>query len=513
MAPTTHAYKIIELIYPIFLDLCYMKLYHLKSSLILSFILSFSFSVKLKAQNNQTTEADNNVKNVEKNLMSWVITGSDSVWTLDERMKFYGIHGVSIAVVNDYKIQWAKGYGYMDKHNEQPVTTETLFQAASISKAINTMGIIKLYQDGKVDLYKDINTYLTSWKFPYEKKHEGKPVNLANLLSHTSGITAHNGKGFPGYEKGKNLPTIPQILNGEKPANTNGIKLYAVPDASYEYSGEGTLISQLALTDVTKQAYNDYMTKTIFEPLGMTHSYFIQPPTAEMDMRIAGGYDGKKQYIQGKYFVHPELSSAGLWTTPTDICKYIVETEMSLKGQSNKVLSKEITQLRFKPAKENIQTNIDLIMGGYLYKTKGDTYFFHSGGNNGYTCLHFGSINSGRGFAIMTNGSACIQFIKEIANSIARVYNWDDFPLLPVHRTLIAFTDIEMQNYVGKYNFNGTPCKIIVKDHSLYGLIDDEIHKLYFTSATDFYIQEQWHNEYKLTPGKDGKFEKEIIRK
>ena len=155
------------------------------------------------------------IKQVENSLAPAIIFG-DSVpaVNLEVRMKETHIMGLSIAVIKDYKIQWAKGYGWADVESKRRVDANTRFQAASISKSLNSMGQLKLIQQGKIDGEADINNYLKSWKFPYDSLTGTKKINLFQLLSHTAGLDIH---GFPGYERTAAMPTLPQILNGEKP--------------------------------------------------------------------------------------------------------------------------------------------------------------------------------------------------------------------------------------------------------------------------------------------------------
>lgn len=197
----------------------------------------------LPGQNNTTysKEVRAKIKQFENNLGLWVQIGNQQ-FTLADRMKSNHVNGVSIALIKDYKIEWAKGYGWADSAEKRPVTTNTLFQAGSISKSLNGVGIIKLVQEGKLNLDSDINIYLKSWKFPYDSLSKGKKITIANLLSHTAGLTVH---GFDGYEKGDTIPTMIQILNGEKPANNKAIRSMYEPSLKSEYSGGGTTISQL----------------------------------------------------------------------------------------------------------------------------------------------------------------------------------------------------------------------------------------------------------------------------
>ena len=224
---------------------------------------------------------------VENNLSSWVQTGQNDTRTLAEGMKENNVNGISIAVISNYKIEWAKGYGFADIEEKRPVTEKTLFQAASISKSLNSVGIMKLVQDKRLDLNTDINKYLTSWKFPYDEKSNNKQITLTHLLSHTGGLTIH---GFPGYAKGEVLPSLPQILDGIKPANTEAVRSSGEPGTNVTYSGGGTTISQMIVMDVTKQPYEIFMQENVLDPLGMTSSSFNQPPANDNSELYAIGY-------------------------------------------------------------------------------------------------------------------------------------------------------------------------------------------------------------------------------
>ena len=168
--------------------------------------------------------------------------------TLAQLMERMRVPGVSIAVIKDFEIHWAKGYGIADVTAGAPVTPDTIFQAASISKPTAAMGVMRLVQDGRMSLDADVNTYLKSWKLPASEHTRDRPVTLRSLLSHTSGLG--DGFGFPGYHPQAPLPTVVQILDGEKPSNTGKVLMERRRSRPTEYSGGGVTVVQLAVTDV-----------------------------------------------------------------------------------------------------------------------------------------------------------------------------------------------------------------------------------------------------------------------
>jgi CubicO group peptidase (beta-lactamase class C family) len=187
-----------------------------------------------------TTDIPSRIAAVEKGLFK---KGETTTWTLSERMAFYKIKGVSIAVISHYQVEWVKAYGWANEDAKTPVTPQTLFQAASISKSLNAVGVLKLVQARRLDLNTDINQYLKSWKFPYDSVAKNKKITLNELLSHTAGLSVH---GFAGYQRGMPVPTIVQILDGLPPANSAPIRSMFEPGLRSEYSGGGSPFHSLS---------------------------------------------------------------------------------------------------------------------------------------------------------------------------------------------------------------------------------------------------------------------------
>jgi len=389
-----------------------------------------------------TGDIENRIKQVENNLAGWAKIEGEPNWTMTERMAHYKIHGLTIAVVHGYRIEWAKAYGWADTAEKRPVTSETVFQAASISKSLNAVGVLKLVQDKKLDLYTDINAYLTTWKFPYDSVSKNKKITIANLLSHTAGLTVH---GFGGYETGTPIPSVSQVLDGQKPANSPAVRSAFEPGLKFQYSGGGTTISQMIVTDVMHMPYDQFMWENVLKPMGMTSSSYTQPPPGSMQSVLATAYEEDGKEIKGKYHIYPEEAPAGLWTNPTDLCKYIIETQLSYQGKSAKVLSQEFTRLRLTPYIDSSSA-----MGVFILEKGGIKYFQHGGANEGFRCHYIGSLE-GDGMAVMVNSDDS-RILNEVLNSVASVYNWKDF-YTPVTKRVVKLTDAQLKAVEGKYQF------------------------------------------------------------
>ena len=417
-----------------------MKAIKISGILVLGLLtLAQNFSL---AQSKFSKETQQKIEAVESSLAASIMTKEQPTWTLQERMEAYNVQGLSIAVINEGEIQWVKGYGFADVASKTKVDPNTLFQAASISKSFNAIAILKLAQDQKINLDSDINDYLTTWKFPYEAS--SKPISTAHLLSHTAGLNVH---GFPGYRFDEPKPSVTQILNGESPSNTEAIKPLFEPGIRYQYSGGGTLISQLIIEDVTHEKYSDFLKEKVLSPLQMDDSFFGAGDPKKRSM-FSTAYENDGTEVEGKFHIYPELAPAGLWTTPTDLAKFIIETQLSSKNQSNKVLNQDFTKLMLSTFIESSNAS----MGTFIEKHGEELYFTHSGANWGFNCIYIGGIENGKGVVIMTN-SDNPQILYEIVTSVATVYDWEGYDL-PEIKELYPISDDQLNEYVGEYSIN-----------------------------------------------------------
>jgi len=348
---------------------------------------------------------------VEKDLVS--------KQNLYERMKYYGVPGVSIAVINNSKLEWTKGYGVAKAGSNKAVTTETMFQAASISKPITATVALYFVQNGKLNLDTDVNEQLKSWKVPENEYTKEQKVTLRRILSHTAGLTV---SGFRGYRENEPKPTLIEILEGKKPANSDPVRVFAVPGSQYKYSGGGYIVLQLLLEELTGENFSDLAEKVVFDPLEMVNSVFFKPPIPEeFESKLSSGHLDDGTIIQGNWFAKFG-SCCGLWSTPSDLAKWLIDIQLSLSGESNKVLSVETVREMLTKQKIDGGQTVDAGLGVELF---GDGSTFEHGGNNpGFRCYMFISKESGNGAVIMTNSSNGGDLVKEIYDNIIHVYGW-----------------------------------------------------------------------------------------
>lgn len=381
------------------------------------------------------------IEKIESCLSDPVIVKDDPplYHALAEQMISLHIPGVSVAVIHNGAIEWAKGFG-VEQIGGKPVTMVTLFQAGSISKPVAAMAALHLVQQGKLSLDADVNSVLETWKVPTSSAAAGGTVTLRELLTHTAGFTVH---GFPGYAANDPVPTLVQVLNGEKPANTEPIRLENIPGSDWKYSGGGYTVMQQLILDVSKKPFTELLHDTVLIPMGMTHSTYEQPLPVSLQSEAATPYGVDGAPIPGGAHTYPERAAAGLWTTPSDLARYVLEVQQSFQGKANHVLNVDLTKQMLTPGKGN--WGLGLQIGG----SRADPYFMHGGVNDGFESLVVGYQNKGEGAAIMTNARGGSQLASEIMRSIAAVYGWPDFH--PVVRTVVKVERSILARHVGTY--------------------------------------------------------------
>ncbi|MEK6281160.1 MAG: serine hydrolase [Acidobacteriota bacterium] len=385
---------------------------------------------------------DHRIKRVEQGLLPPVLIRGDAAWSIEERMKFHKVPGLSIAVIKDFKVDWARSYGVKDVETSEPVTTETMFQAASISKPVAAMVALKKVEQGKISLDENINNKLTSWKLPENEFTAKTKVTLAHLLSHTGGTTVH---GFPGYAVNEKVPSPQQVLDGSAPTNTAPVRVDLEPGTKVRYSGGGTTIAQVAMMDIEKKPYPEIAKETVLAPLKMTNSTYSQPLSSEWRARAASGHSFNGSPIEGKIHVYPEMAAAALWTTPTDLAKFAIEVQLSLAGRSNKVLKKESA------AKMTTSLMEGAGLGFFIEPHGNAIYFGHGGSNAGFRCELLVNKEKGYGVVVMVNSDNG-QILREVIRGMAREYGWDEF--LPAPYEPVSLSESQLNEYQGRFQVN-----------------------------------------------------------
>lgn len=344
---------------------------------------------------------------------------------IKELLERLHVPGVSVAVVRDFRIHWSKAYGVADAETGQLLDRDSRFQAASISKPVTALAAMRLVQERRLTLDTDVNTILKSWRVPNSEFARDRSVTPRALFSHTSG--SDDGFGFPGYDPAAPLPTVVQILDGQAPSNVGKV-LFARPAfQAYKYSGGGFVIMQLALTELTGRPFGEFMRSTVLDPLQMTASSFEQPPTTDVATHGARAHDEDGRPMASRWHVYPEQAAAGLWTTPSDLARFVIEIQTAVRGPAGRVLDQSSAREMIAPI------GVGPFAVGLTIEKQGEGWYFSHGGSNwGFRAHIVGHLRKGYGAAIMTNGDNGTALINELEARIAAAYNWDslDKPLI-----------------------------------------------------------------------------------
>ena len=340
-------------------------------------------------------------------------------FNLEERMLHHHVPGLSLAIINNGEVEWAKSYGVKQSGSPEPVTPETLFQAASISKPVMAAAAMRLVQEGLLDLDEDVNLKLKSWQVPENEFTGTEKVTLRRLLSHTAGLTVH---GFGGYAEGEPVPSLQQILDGQEPANSEPVRVDTLPGSLWRYSGGGSTIVQQLLMDVLGKPFPQILQELVLERAGMLNSVYSQPLSASLAGREAAAHHEDGQPYKGSWHTYPELAAAGLWTTPADLARYTIEIRKAFLGQSEKLLNQEIARQMLTPHLGSWG------LGPHIGKSQDGTraWFEHGGSNAGFRCRFLMFLESGQGFVAMSNAEQGTFLISEIQRSLAHTYGWED---------------------------------------------------------------------------------------
>ena len=376
---------------------------------------------------------------IERALVpAFAIEGEEAEPTgIAERMEELAVPGVSVAFFEDGEVVWTRTYGLADVEAGTPVTPETRFQAASISKPVAATVALDLVEEGRLGLDADANEALTSWQVPLSEFTAEAPVTLRGLLTHTAGLTVH---GFPGYGPGETVPTTAGVLDGA--GNTDPVRVDQAPRTAFRYSGGGYTVMQQMVEDATGRPFADVLADRVLDPLGMAHSTYAQPLPEALRSAAATGYRGDGTPVGGRFHTYPEQAAAGLWTTPTDLALWAIAVQRALGGEPHPVLDAETVRQMVTP---------DAVGGhglgpGLPFEA---AYFGHGGANEGFRCLLTAQLDGDQGVVVMTNSDTGGDLMQEVVLTVAQEYGWSGYA--PQRKAIAEVSADRLAAFVGTY--------------------------------------------------------------
>ena len=388
-------------------------------------------------------------RRIEDSLLPRILIAGEPAVTssLADRMAHYRVPAVSVAVLNDGAIEWARAWGLADVAAGRRATVETLFQAASISKPVAATAALALVEEGRLDLDTDVNGYLTSWQVPDSAVAQGERVTVRRLLTHTAGVTVH---GFPGYARTERIPTAVEVLDGN--GNTDPVRVSVKPGSMWRYAGGGYTVLQVLLADLTGTRFDLLMRERVLEPAGMTLSTYESPLPQDRWEEAATGYRADGAPVEGSWHVYAEQAAAGLWTTPSDLARWGLAILTAHDGTEGGVLSPAMARQMLTPGLNGWG------LGPSVHPAR--LHFGHGGANEGFRCALIVFFD-GRGAVIMTNSDRGAGLASEILGTLAVAYGWPD--LKPSEKTVAAVDRAGYAALAGTYRVEARGIEAVVE--------------------------------------------------
>ncbi|NJB37398.1 serine hydrolase domain-containing protein [Croceivirga sp. JEA036] len=315
---------------------------------------------------------------------------------IEHQLKEHNLPGFSFVVFEDYKIVYSKQYGVKSTEGEENLDGNTAFSTASISKPVTALLCFILEEKGLLDLDAPIAKSLKRWQLPKSEWTTKTQPSWKHFLNHTAGTTQH---GFADFYAGDTVPTIKQSLLGQLPRYKEEINFLFEPGTSWQYSGGGYVVVQMALEDTFKTNLANLAQEHLFTPLGLENTSMIQPNEKGFLQNVALVHDKDGKVIKTGLPITPQVSASGLWSTPTDLAKLTIALQKALNGEDTTVISTSVAQ------EVTAVSALKNAVGGWSYG------FQKSFGFNNYDWLSCNGSNTGVGgdvFATMTDGNGFV---------------------------------------------------------------------------------------------------------
>ncbi|PQJ79999.1 hypothetical protein BTO18_12830 [Polaribacter porphyrae] len=358
-------------------------------------------------------------------------------YNINNRMQYYDVPGLAIAIIKKGEIIFSKGYGFAQLKDSVKVNNNTVFQAGSLSKSITAVTVMRLVEKGILDLDTNIDEYLKTWKFPKSKYRNEKPITLRNLLSHTAGVKNNNHFGFAENEK---FPTINELLNGYK--NYKRISMDTIPGARYKYSNTGYAVLEKIIEDVTKKSFQQVVSEKVFIPFGMTNSSGVTRTFDKEDKQTSYAFNNEGKRYKEYWFNAANKASGGIWTSAEDLARFIIKFQKILKGK-NSFISSELANKMLVPVKAKYGLGFDIKL------VKDSTIFYHTGKNRGFTNIMMGMQDTSNGIVVLTNADNGGYLFMEIVRGVSELNNWN-FSKPKVLETITVSKET-LETYKGVY--------------------------------------------------------------
>ncbi|WP_087017188.1 serine hydrolase domain-containing protein [Thaumasiovibrio subtropicus] len=436
------------------------------------------------------------IQRVETNIQPLVhYKGEETpIFNIEARMAHHKVPGVSIAIIDNGELVFAKGYGVKSVESQEPVDIDTLFQAASLSKPLAAVIALQQVERTELDLYDSADQIITYWG----RNTLNDQVNIANLISHTAGYGNPEYLGYAPQQGDDPLGHMPDLMGSLKGEGISApVHIDDRKQGNWEYSGAGYTVLQHVLEEKTQKGFAELAQENLLTPLKMKDSTFNQRRVATEFENLAHAHINGEE-AQGGWHAFPELAAAGLWTTASDYAKFIIAVQQSAAGENDAFLSRQMAL--------QLLRKVNLFAGhGVMVQHSGKRKFFHHGGiNYGMESYFAGYEKLGKGAVVLTNGNQGHILALEILHSIAEEYEWPSFNIQQLEVDRVAAE--KLRTYAGHYQYqNGETMTVSELDGVLY--VNRSEHQRYpvYPNGDDAFIHIQDNSNYVFKKDNTGK--------
>lgn len=277
------------------------------------------------------------------------------------------------------------------------------------------------------------------------------------------------------------------MLSGTAPANSAPVIVDTLPDTGWRYSGGGYSVAQQLMVSVSGRDFASLMNDAVLGPLGMKHSTYAQPLPASLQGAAATAHDDAGRALPGKWHTYPEQAAAGLWTTPSDLARFVIALQQADAGTSTKIISQPMARQMLTRLKGDYGLGIE------VREIEGERSFTHGGTNAGYRAQLYAITGKGEGVVVMTNGDQGESIAVAIMRSVAAEYRWKD--LAVAEKPVVPVSEATLARYAGRYQLGQM---IVTVAQNADGLavsappLGAQPRQFYPSSETAFFNLEDW---------------------
>jgi CubicO group peptidase (beta-lactamase class C family) len=397
------------------------------------------------------------IKAVEKGLVRarFLKGAKPEAFGLRERMAFYQVPAVSIAVVDGFRLEWARAYGMKAAGSSDPATPETLFQAGALGQAPAAAAALRLVEQGRLDLEADVNASLRGWRVPRTGSPGRGPVTLAALLSHSAGFEPVDLAGIP---QGSAGPNLDQVLSGTPPAKNAPLRPSAEPGSRDLFSEAGFAALEKLLIDVGGRPFPALMKETVLDPAGMSESTYESPLSEAWRVRAAAGHRGDGRPVEGGWFDYPARAAKGLWATPTDLAVFGAAVMEAAAGKPSSLLGPAAARAMLTP-RVGVRS-LGFVVEG---ETRERLLVSLQGRTDGFASMLVMVPDKRQAAVVMANGDNGEPLIDEILRALSAAYGWAYFK--PEEKPLYRLDPSVSGSYVGRYRLgSGAVLEVSAED-------------------------------------------------